>query len=117
MNASINNRPFSGSNCTSQLLGNALFIAGGNFTDSSGLTDPNITLILTVNSPIAMGAYNIDGAINQALIDSSTYVQLASHSGTVIITSVTSSNIVGSFQFTCSDSTKVANGNFIARHY
>jgi hypothetical protein len=114
--ATINGLTFTGSNCTSEMLIKSLFIVGGNFTDSSNTNLPNITLIINTNGLVSTGAFPIDENSYKALIDSTPYLQLAAVEGTINIISA-SPDIVGTFSFTCSDSTKVTNGSFIASHY
>jgi len=116
--ATINGTPFFGSNCVSTLLGTALFITGGNFSDSTGvpITLPTIGLIIDTHHPPATGTFVIDTVQYKASLDSTTYVYLQAVSGSISLTSI-SPQITGSFYFTCSDSTKIINGTFTAKHY
>lgn len=117
MKATINGQTFFGSNCVSTVANNYLFINGGNLTDTIGPSQfPQINLILNTSGSTLTGTYVIDGVNNKAKLDSAIYVEYSSYSGTVTISSAKASYISGSFQFTCSDSTKVTNGAFTASY-
>jgi len=111
MDATIAGKSFSGTNCTATISGASLAVDGGVFTSSP--VYPYLTL--GIFNYTGTGTYAIGGtSVNLGGVDSSASVVLVSQYGTVTITSV-SPNIVGTFSFTCSDSTKVSGGTFTAK--
>ncbi len=74
---------------------------------------PQIDLGLTTFTG-ATGTFMIDGTSATGRIDSSESSSVQAVSGSITILSVTPTTVSGSFNFICSDSTKVVNGSFIA---
>jgi hypothetical protein len=112
MKASINGAPFADtSSLVFNISGTQMLIAG---TDTA--TNVFVQITLLINSYKGAGTYIIPGTgipVNSCWIDS-TEAPIYAVYGTVIITATTP-NIVGTFSFTCADSTKVTNGSFSAQ--
>jgi hypothetical protein len=113
MKATVNGAAFNGTNCIATISGTTLALNGGSYTTATP-TYPYFTI--GIENYSGVGTYALNGSTsNIAGIDSSASSVLASAYGTVTITSV-SPNIVGTFSFTLSDSTKVTSGTFTAKN-
>lgn len=114
--ATINGTSFSGVNCVAVSNSGFVVIDGYSGSSATSTSLPIIELTLTGYNNTT-GTFNIDGVTNNAIIDSSLTSVPSATSGTITITTATSSEIVGTFNFTCSDGTKVTNGTFTAKGY
>jgi len=115
MSATINGASFSGSFCYDTLESGLMEIYGYKY--NGGTTTPYPLLGIVIGVYTGVGTYSL-GFVGSALnnygyIDSSVAATPACQYGTVTITSV-SPNLVGTFSFTCPDSTKVTGGTFTA---
>jgi hypothetical protein len=114
MTATINSAAFKSPLCYAAISDSVMTITAS--SNSSTLAFPNISLVISNFS--GAGTYTI-GSINggtfttSAVIDSTDTSGIQSIYGTISITA-TSPNVVGTFSFTCSDSTKVTSGAFNA---
>jgi hypothetical protein len=90
--------------------------AGGtNLVDIAGVKDASNTLSLILSGYTgAAGTYTIDNmgtTSNEAIVETNGATVTAAH-GSIVVTSVGSSTMSGTFSFTCTDSTKVTGGTF-----
>ena len=118
MQAIINGRSFNASYCYADSLGNAMIISGYNPSKTQPLTEltiPNIQLGLANYKGI--GTYTITsydgtsfGFVDSTGLDNYPYCVY----GSVTVTAITPA-IIGSFNFTTNDSTRVTNGTFISK--
>ncbi len=118
MTATINGSTFSVSSCLFGYNNDTLVIAGGNVNpqihNAIQLLDPYIALYISnyvVGSP---GTFTI-GSTASVYIDSNraSGYSITGSTGTITITKSTTTNITGTFNFTCTDGT-VVNGMFTA---
>lgn len=104
--ATINGVDFSTNHCIVH-SGSHLAVDGGSYRS----TPPSAYIMLDIYHYTGVGTYNItDSTVGAAVDSSATVIPIAIY-GTVVVTA-TSPNIVGTFSFTCADSTKVTNGSF-----
>jgi hypothetical protein len=110
MNATLNGGSWAADEYLGTRTAEGLTIQGCQHYSSGDYSNIGITLPLNY----AVGTYNIEsGGPAHASYTPHTYsntIQLASY-GTVTLTSV-APYVIGTFSFTCSDSTKVENGRF-----
>ena len=113
MTATIGTTAFKAPYCDATVYDTLFTVTGS--TSDTGITYPYI--ILSVTDYKGIGTYTIPGGSdrngNVATVYYTDSTGAQSVYGTVSITAITP-NIVGTFSFTCSDSTKVTNGTFSA---
>lgn len=87
----------------------------GSLVDIAGVKDASNTLSLVLSGYTgAAGTYTIDNmgtTLNEAIVETNGATVAAAH-GSIVVTSVGSSTMSGTFSFTCTDSTKVTGGTF-----
>jgi len=116
MSASVGGTAFSANYCVADTLGGALMIMAFNGT---GYTATPPDMIITITSYTGMGTYNFDslGVTNIGQYNATASTSKESIAGSVVISSTTSTQVVGTFSFTCSDGTVVSSGKFTAQKY
>jgi hypothetical protein len=114
MTAKINDSSFFGANCYYLISGDITSIYG--YSGASSTTTYYPEFILEFSSPIKAGnTYSIDGIAVKAFLDSDVNTTDPALSGSVGISSVSATQISGTFSFTCTDSTVVSGGTFTAK--
>ena len=100
--------------CAASLLGTNLGIGSVNLS-SGTLAYPYITL--QIGNFTTAGTYTMDGVTTGAgyIVGSNASDIKTAAYGTIVVTSVSSTQVSGTFSFTCTDSTKVTNGSFTAK--
>lgn len=110
ISASINGTAYSQSYCYYREKLSFLTINNDSVTVN---TYPHIG-IQVINS-FDTGAYDLSGAGAYGLVDLNAQTTLSDAYGTLNVITRTDSVIVGTFSFTCTDSTKVTNGSFTGK--
>ena len=117
MKTTIGKTSFSGTNCYAILAGGALSISGWNGTSTVAVAPYLSLTIMSWNG--GTGATSVDSTMTAGAIswmpDASSVTGLYARSGTITISSVSSSAISGSFSGTMSDGSQVTGGTFTAK--
>ena len=112
MKATINGVAFNGTGCYAGSGSGSLLISGGIGASSTTLSYPYI--VLSVNTGYTgVGTYVFNSIANIAQVDSAAGSGAIGSYGTITITNT--NPLTGTFSFTCSDSTKVTGGSFVAK--
>ena len=120
MKATVGSTAFSANNCIGNINSTLLSVYGYNASGTTA-TFPNITI--QMSNYTAIGTFTID---TTAIFSSLTFQYYptsaltdvkSSKTGTLTLTSVTSTAIAGTFSFTCTDGTTVTGGTFSAKRY
>ena len=117
MKATIGSTAYNAPNCLAVQTGTQMVIEGLGGT-STVPTFPYMALILTNwNSGIVTATFNFDSTMlkNYAQYLSSSTSAIISKTGSVNVTSVTSTAVSGNFSFTGTDGTVVSGGTFTAQ--
>ena len=115
MKATIGSTAYNAPYCLASSTSGVLVIdgLGGSATAP---TPPYVTIVIP-SWTSAAGTFNLDSTMtaNYAEYILSDTVARISKTGSVIITSVTSTSIAGTFSFSCTDGTAVSSGSFTAK--
>ncbi len=119
MKATVGSTAFSVTNSYATLNGTNLAITGNSGSSTSASSAPYLTIVLS--NYTAPGVYAIDTTLNVPVVDATWAADMTmadwkySHTGSVTITSLSSSVVVGTFNFVCADGTTINSGTFSAR--
>lgn len=112
MTATVNGSAWSATNVTAT----ENTIGGNDNLSITGLTSSNSTITLSIIGYSSPTTYSISPGSNGGMYSvSGTSGLTASISGSITITSKTTTAVQGTFSFTCMDSTKVTSGTFTAK--
>ena len=114
MSATVAGAPYTSALCIAYTSGNNVEIEAETTTAGATLTYPYISLWLNRTS-LTTGTFSLDSTQlnNYAEYITSVSTFKLAKSGSITITSI-SPDVVGTFSFTCTDSTVVTNGKFVA---
>ena len=118
MQATIYGVPFLSANCYVPITGSIVVIEGFSGTSSTSTSYPRISLAIQGYTKTT-GTFPINQSgtgVTAAYYTSSTN-NVNGISGSVTITSASTTSIVGTFNFICTDSTKVEGGSFTSKGY
>ncbi len=117
MRATIGTASMDGTICTAAVAGTALGIGGVTVTGGTG-GPPEINLTIA-NWGGSAGVFSIgtvsSGSFAEYVVSASS--TLVSQSGSITISSVSTTTITGTFNFTCTDGTVISAGTFSAKRY
>ena len=116
MKATIGSTAFSSNNCIFSINAGLLGIYG--YTASGATVSyPNISIGINNYTSGSTGTYTISDTSTNIVagVDSSATSAIVAQTGSIVITSSSSSSISGTFNFTCTDGTKVTGGTFTAK--
>ena len=115
MKATIGSTSFNATNCVAIATGGALSISGWTGTTTTAAAPMMSITILSWNSGTQTVAFDSTGATGSEAYTPSTTSSLPAKTGTVSITSVSSTAISGTYSFTATDGTAITGGTFTAK--
>lgn len=118
LSATVGGTAFNPTNCTGTVTGGALSIVGWN---GSGGTATPPYFSITVSSYTGAATYTIDTTLSAPVVSASYFPSASltdvkfAKTGSVTVSSASSSTITGTFNFKCNDGTIISGGTFTAK--